>query len=179
MKYPALIYLTYLVLLTVALGATACAEEECTNLDDPVLNVEFRTFQNNPVTNLPRERGDTVVIRHLYGVGRPLTDSLVRGTNRNRASVLLPLSQLNDVTAFRMIYHLREDTNRQEATITVRYRRESFFVSDVCGFNVRFRDLTVDPIPSNPAFDSIRVINNVISETNTNAVNIRMYFKTK
>jgi len=179
MKYPALIYLTYLALLAVALLATACAEEECTNLDDPVLNVEFRTFQVNPATNLLRERGDTVVIRHLYGVGRPLTDSLVRGTNRNRTNLLLPLSQLNDVTAFRMIYHLREDTTRREAVITVRYRRESFFVSDVCGFNVRFRDLTVARIDTNAAFDSIRVINNLISETNTNAVNIRMYFKSK
>lgn len=176
MKYPALIYLTYLVLLAVALLATACAEEECTNLDDPVLNVEFRTFQLNSF-NVFRERTDTVVIRHLYGVGRPSTDSLVTGTNRQRTSVLLPLSQINDVTAFRMIYHLREDTTRREATITVRYRREPFFVSDVCGFNVRFRDLTVDSIPPSPAFDSIRVINNVISETNTNAVNIRMYFK--
>jgi hypothetical protein len=52
-------------------------------------------------------------------------------------------------------------------------------VSDVCGFNVRFRDLTVARIDTNAAFDSIRVINNLISETNTNAVNIRMYFKSK
>jgi hypothetical protein len=176
MKYPALLYLTYLCLLAVALLATACAEEECTNLDDPVLNVEFRTFQINPLTNLLRERGDTVVIRHLYGVGRPTTDSLVTGSNRQRTSLLLPLSQTNDVTAFRMIYNLREDTARRELTFTVRYRRESFFVSDVCGFNVRFRDLTVDPIPRSAPFDSIRVINNVISETNTNAANIRMYF---
>jgi hypothetical protein len=176
MKYPALLYLTYLALLAVTLLATACAEEECTNLDDPVLNVEFRTFQLNPVTNLFRERGDTVVIRNLYGVGRPSTDTLATG---DRSSVLLPLSQLNDVSAFRMIYHLREDTTRQEATITVRYQRESFFVSDVCGFNVRFRDLTVARIDTNAAFDSIRVINNLISETNTNAVNIRMYFKSK
>ncbi len=174
MKYPAFIYLTYLALLAVALLATACAEEECTNLDDPVLNVEFRTFQPNP-NNLGvlRERADTVVIRNLYGVGRPSTDTLVFG---NRTSVLLPLSHRNDVTAFRMIYHLPEDTTRREATITVQYRRESFFVSDVCGFNVRFRDLTVDPIPPAAPFDSIKVINNVISETNTNAVNIRMYF---
>ncbi len=176
MKYPALLYLTYLALLAVSLLATACAEEECTNLDDPVLNVEFRTFQLNPTTNLLRERGDTMRIRHLYGVGRRITDSLVTGTNRLRTSVLLPLSHTNDVTAFRMIYHLREDTARREATITVRYRRETFFVSDVCGFNVRFRDLTVDDIPADSAFDSIRVINNVISETNINAVNIRMYF---
>jgi hypothetical protein len=178
MKYPAFIYLTYLALLAVALLATACAEEECTNLDDPVLNVEFRTFQRNTF-NVFRERGDTLVIRNLYGEGRPPTDSLVTGSNRLRTSVLLPLSQLNDVTAFRMIYHLREDTTRREATITVRYRREPFFVSDVCGFNVRFLDLAVDSIPPNPAFDSIRVINNVISETNTNAVNIRMYFKNR
>ena len=178
MKYPALIYLTYLALLAVALGVTACAEEECTNLDDPVLNVEFRTFQDNSF-GVPRERGDTLVIRHLYGVGQPPTDSLVTGTNRSRTSILLPLSQRNDVTAFRMIYNLREDTTRQEAVITVRYRRESFFVSDVCGFNVRFRDLEVDSIPPNAAFDSIKVINKLISETNTNAVNIRMYFKTK
>ena len=175
MKYPALLYLTYLALLAVALLATACAEEECTNLDDPVLNVEFRTFQLNNF-NIPRERGDTVVIRNLYGLGRPSTDTLATG---NRTSVLLPLSQLNDVSAFRMIYHLREDTTRREATITVQYRRESFFVSDVCGFNVRFRDLTVARIDTNAAFDSIRVINNLISETNTNAVNIRMYFKSK
>jgi hypothetical protein len=177
MKYPALIYLTYLALLAVTLLATACAEEECTNLDDPVLNVEFRTFQPNPNNlSILRERADTVVIRSLYGVGRPSTDTLVTG---NRTSVLLPLSHRNDTTAFRMVYHLREDTTRREATITVQYRRESFFVSDVCGFNVRFLDLTVARIDTNAAFDSIRVINNVISETNTNAVNIRMYFKSK
>jgi hypothetical protein len=176
MKYPALIYLTYLALLAVALLATACAEEECTNLDDPVLNVEFRTFQLNPATNLLRERGDTVVIRHLYGVGRSLTDSLVRGTNRNRTNLLLPLSQTTNESAFRMIYNIPGNDTVREVTFTVRYRRESFFVSDVCGFNVRFRDLEVDPLLPSAPFDSIKVINNVISETNTNAVNIRMYF---
>ncbi|MBD0259861.1 MAG: hypothetical protein ICV83_29430 [Cytophagales bacterium] len=173
MKYPAFIYLTYLALLVVALGVTACAQEECTNLDDPVLNVEFRTFQLNRITNLPRERGDTVVIRNLFGVGSPSPDTLARG---NRTSLLLPLSQTNDFSTFRMVYSTPEDSIPREATITVRYRRESFFVSDVCGFNVRFRDLTVDPISPSAPFDSIRVINNVISETNNNAANIRMYF---
>jgi hypothetical protein len=175
MKYPALLYLTYLALLAVALLTTACGEEECTNLDDPVLNIEFRTFQRN-ATGFLRERSDTVVIRNLYGVGKPTTDTLASGS---RSSVLLPLSHVKDSVAFRMIYHLREDTTRREATITVQYRREPFFVSDVCGFNVRFRDLTVARIDTNAVFDSIRVVNNVISETNTNAVNIRMYFKTK
>lgn len=176
MKYPALLYLTYLVLLAVTLLATACAEEECTNLDDPVLNVEFRTFQLNPLTNLLRERSDTVQIRHLYGVGRPPTDSLVTGSNRLRTNVLLPLSQTTDESAFRMLYNIPGNDTLREVTFKVRYRRESFFVSDVCGFNVRFRDLEVDPIPRSAPFDSIKVINNVISETNTNAVNIRMYF---
>jgi hypothetical protein len=178
MKYPALIYPIYLALLAMALLTSACAEEECTNLDDPVLNIEFRTFQRN-ATGFPRERSDTVIILNLYGVGKPSTDSLVIGSNRQRSSLLLPLSQASDTTAFRMIYHLPEDTTRRDAVIKVRYRREPFFVSDVCGFNVRFRDLTVDRIPSNPVFDSIRVVNNLVSETNTNAVNIRMYFKTQ
>ena len=174
MKHPVL---TYLTLLALTLLVAACAEEECTNLDDPVLNVEFRTFQRNTF-NIPRERADTLVIFDLRGVGSPSPDTLAQG---NRTNVLLRLSHGTDESAFRMVYRLREEaaTTRREAVITVRYRRESFFVSDVCGFNVRFRDLTVDPLPPNPAFDSIRVINDVISETNTNAVNIRMYFKTQ
>jgi hypothetical protein len=173
MKYPALLYLTYLALLAVSLLATACAEEECTNLDDPVLNVEFRTFQLNPATNLLRERSDTMAIRNLYGVGRPSTDTLAKG---NRTSLLLPLSQVDDFSTFQMFYNIPGNDTLREVIFTVRYRRESFFVSDVCGFNVRFRDLTVDDIPPRAPVDSIKVINNVISETNTNAVNIRMYF---
>ncbi|CAA9301033.1 MAG: hypothetical protein AVDCRST_MAG56-5423 [uncultured Cytophagales bacterium] len=177
MKHPVL---TYLTLLALTLLAAACAEEECTNLDDPVLNVEFRTFQRNTF-GIPRERADTLVIFKLHGVGSPAVDSLDTLVAGNRTSVLLPLSHENDQSAFRMVYRLREDTTimRRQAIITVQYRRESFFVSDECGFNVRFRDLTVERLPSDPAFDSIRVINNAISETNTNAVNIRMYFKTK
>jgi|GEM_PF-2642130 len=172
MKHPVL---TYLTLLALTLLVAACAEEECTNLDDPVLNVEFRTFQLNSF-GVPRERADTLVIFNLYGVGRPSTDTLAAG---DRTSVLLPLSHVNNQSAFRMVYRLREEpaATRREATLTVRYRRESFFVSDVCGFNVRFRDLEADRLPADPALDSIRVINNAISETNTNAVNIRMYFK--
>jgi hypothetical protein len=171
MKHPAI---TYCLFLAAAILGVSCAEEECTNLDDPQLVIEFRTSDSTATTGR-RERVDTLIIHSLTGLrGTRPADTLYSGSH---SSVLLPLSQISDTTSFQMIYSLREDTTKKvwKDIIAVRYERQPFFVSDVCGFNVRFTNLTLDMVRTTYPKDSISVQKNIVDESNT--ANIRMYFK--
>jgi hypothetical protein len=168
MKIPCWKYLLFSALLL----TVACAEEDCTNLDDPLLTIEFKT-RFTTAAGQQRERDTSLVVRHVYGVGKTPRDSLVRpGTYR---SLILPVNQRTDTTSFRILYYPASDTSRtvRTGTISLRYRRQSFFVSDVCGFNIRYNDLdTIRAVM--PLNQSLVIFKNTVDEANT--PNIRIYF---
>jgi hypothetical protein len=168
MKIPCWKYLLFSALVL----TVSCAEEDCTNLDDPLLTIEFKT-RFTTAAGQQRERDTSLVVRHVYGVGKSPQDSLVRpGTYRN---LILPVNQRTDTTSFRILYYPVSDASRtvRTGTISLRYRRQSFFVSDVCGFNIRYNDLdTIRAVM--PLNQSLVIFKNTVDEANT--PNIRIYF---
>jgi hypothetical protein len=176
MKYPAI---TYCLFLAAAILSISCAEEECTNLDDPQLVLEFKT-KFLTATGLPGERDTSLTIRNLYGLGK----TEPKDTNFQAKSLILPLSQVSDETAYVLDYGSSDTTVNGEVqqrarrvTLAVSYRRQSFFVSDVCGFNVKFRELTLDTLRTTYPKDSIAIVKNLVDEANT--ANIRIYIRGK
>lgn len=162
----------YLFFFAVIILTASCAEEDCTNLDDPLLTVEFKTRFTTPAGQR-RERDTSLVIRNVYGLGKAPQDSLVGpGTYKN---LVLRLNQRTDTTSFRILYYPAGDTTRtvRTGTLSVQYLRQSFFVSDVCGFNVRFNNL--EPTGADlPLSESVVILKNTVDEAN--ASNIRIFF---
>ncbi len=160
----------------------ACTESECTDLDAPQLVVQFKTRYR--ATRQQRERDTLIEIRSVSGAGQP--DSIY-STSQKTNNLVLPLNQGAEETTF-MIEWKRY--NRAVGTanpvpidsttekLTVRYTRKAFFVSDACGFNLRYNDLELikeqPTFPSNFPSDSIQVIKNVVDESNE--PNIKIYF---
>lgn len=180
MKHPVI---TYCLFLTAAILAVSCAEEECTNLDDPRLVLEFKTQYLDTISGRLRDRDTSLAIRNVYGLGQPVP----RDTMYSTKSLILPLSQLRDETAFVIAFGRRDTTINDTLvkqgwtdTIAVQYRRQSFFVSDVCGFNVKFKDLTLDTLQTTfpkDSRDSIVIVKNVVDEANT--PNLRLYVQAR
>ncbi len=186
MKIMSFLRRSYFLLALFAGLLYACTEPECTNLNDPKLIVQFKTRYRS--TRQQPERDTLIEIVAVYGEGAklPKIDTVARRTG----NLVLPLDQGNDKTKTTFIIEWRRytrgvgtqqpvriDSIRSEK-LTVYYTLQPFFVSDACGFDLRYNNLKRDSIqttfPNSFPSDSIKVIKDVVDETN--APNIKIYF---
>ncbi len=190
MKITSFLRRSYFLLAVSAPLLYACTEPECTNLNDPKLIVQFKTKYR--ATRQQQERDTLIEIIAVYGQGEDNKQIKIDTVSRRTNNLVLPLDQGNDKTKTTFIIEWRrytrgvgtqqpvriDSTSNRRELLTVHYTLQPFFVSDACGFDLRYNDLKRDSIqttfPNSFPSDSIKVIKNVVDETN--APNIKIYF---
>lgn len=135
----------------------SCKESACDLSTKSLLQIGFYRVKKNigTITSL-----DSLTV---FGLGKE-GDSLYK--NKSVSSVLIPLSQNQDMSSFIIS---RKDTID---TLSINYTRQLKLISKECGFATIFEINTATI--SNHKFDSVKIINPVINTANEE--NIRIYF---
>ncbi len=159
----------------------ACVNEECDEeaLPRPVLNVAFKKYTD--ASRTIQKSADTLInITRTYAEGLadssfypPKVDNTpIDVSNIKVKNVALYLNPKADST----IFHLQIGTGSQlqEKKFTVTYTRQPRFISQACGYEVRYSNLAVNALET--VFDDEQVI---VPEINPirNEIHIQLYFK--
>jgi hypothetical protein len=119
-----------LILLVAACGDQICTE---TVRREPPLFVTFYQYTNAART---QERVDTLNFTGIFGLGNEA--SLVSSTQRI-TGLRLPFTPAQDSTVF--IFQ-RADVAEPD-TLVIGYTRQPLFISQACGFEMRYSDLVI------------------------------------
>jgi hypothetical protein len=161
--------LHWLILLVSALLAAACVNQECEEVrPEPKLNIAFRKYTE--ATRNPRQAKDTSII--LSGVyAESLQDSVTRPGATAVGRVSVRLSPLADSTTFVLA---GTGTTPVKRTITVRYNKQPAFISQACGYEWSYTNLSVSDFSAN--LDTAVVIVPAINPLR-NEIHIQLYLK--
>lgn len=151
--------------------------EECEEgtLPKPVLNIAFKKFTDATRTQL--KSADTLLnITKAYAVGlenSPFLTLSSKNPDSLSKTVTLQLSPSAESTTF---YLEGKTANKVpfNRSFTVTYNRQPKFISQACGFEVRYSNITVEEPYTD--FDDILVITPEIDPIR-NEVHIQLYFK--
>jgi hypothetical protein len=162
------------MLFVAALLITACVNQECEALrPDPELNVAFKKYTD--ATRTRQKSADTLInITRTYAVGledKPFLTAPAENPDILSKTVILRLNPSADST----IFHLEgkaADKTPFDFSFTVTYTRQYEFISQACGFEVKYTNLAVEA-PST-TFDDIVVIVPEIDPIR-NEIHIQLY----
>ncbi len=168
-----LLYVPLFFLLAFILPA--CVNEECDEdaLPRPVLNIAFKKYTNTNRT--PQNTKDTLLnVTTAYAERLENTPFYTPATADARIkSVALHLSPSTDATTF---FLLSKNATNQVITqrFTVTYTKQPKFISQACGYEIRYSNLAVQKPATD--FDDVLV---VVPEINPirNEIHIQLFIK--
>jgi hypothetical protein len=170
------------------LGLYACGEKDCTSGTlEPELKISFRTTIGSKPPTTP-ERDTSILFTRIIGRSGN-TELTFRPTTASKLiSLSLPKKEDRVEFIFERQYKKgfvisRGDTLNKDVTIfdtlSISYTRQPYFISQACGFKMRYSELKIDKDSSDKnksTFD-----NSTIEKDNidlTTPVNIKLYFDT-
>ncbi len=131
----------------------ACTEPGCVTIADPGLRMRFIIQYNRIATSGVRQTvtKDTLIrLISVQGIGNTSNYDVSNIQDTSTvSSVRAYLSQVHDTTGFVIKWDtakLKTNSNINSVftdTLIVKYQRQSYFVSEGCGFNYRFRDIEI------------------------------------
>jgi hypothetical protein len=140
------------IIIIVAFASSCLESAECVKNGDTALVISFKKLSNG--------LADTVT---LYNVSAAGSDSVfyksseVDGLDILNGSALLSVNPYAEETLFTFFFET------QQVTLKVGYKNEVRFISEDCGSDRVQRDLTI----LETQFDSVRVVNNVLTKNRT------------
>lgn len=132
------------LIISALVGMVACSEPDCTSELSSTINLSFYKLELN--------EPDTVFVNELRVVG---SDSVLLTNKNNVRRVSLPANPGKKEAIF--VFDIRE---YGVDTLTLTYKNGSRLISEDCGFELIFSDLSY----SRSDFDSIRVVNKILAE---------------
>lgn len=162
------------MLFVAALLVTACVNQECEALrPDPELNIAFKKYTD--ATRNRQKSADTLInITRTYAVtleDQPFLTLSSKNPDSLSRTAVLRLNPKSDLTTF----HLEgkaADKTPFDFSFTVTYTRQYEFISQACGFEVKYTNLAVTEPSTN--FDDIFVIVPEIDPIR-NEIHIQLY----
>jgi hypothetical protein len=163
--------LYWLILFVSAPLITACVNQQCDDVrPEPALNIAFRKY-TEPTRNPRQARDTTFRLLNAYAVGLEVKPFEI--STEPVRNVRLRLSPLADQTTF-VLLSAGAGTSRQTSTITVSYTRQPAFISQACGYEITFTNLSVTNI--SPNLDEAVVVVPTINPIR-NEVHIQLFFR--
>ena len=162
------------MLFVSALLFTACVNQECEALrPEPELNIAFKKYTD--ATRSRQKSADTLInITRTYAVSlenKPFLTLSPENPDSLSRTAVLRLNPEADST----IFHLQgkaADKTPFDLSFTVTYNRQYEFISQACGFEVKYTNLAVKEPYTN--FDNILVIVPEIDPIR-NEIHIQLY----
>ncbi len=146
----------------------ACVSEECDTKSDPMLRLAFVRLVNEKETAFP------VGIKKITGKDGSQEVTLTEekfDTTKAISGIRLPLSQTKDTIQF----ILHRTGSLGNASLTVSYQRKPYFISQACGFEMEYNNISAEA-DTTGRVDSVAVVQPSVN-ADINEVNIKIIFK--
>lgn len=160
---PFFIYRFLLPFLAI-LFLNACVNDVCEIKSDPQLRLAFVKITDEKEAPFP------VAFTKVSAKGATTTNDSLNATQTAISGIRLPLSPKEPTTTF---IFSRDNLTNDEITLT--YNPKPYFISQACGFEIRYEDISIVSHTENN-IDAVIVLQPSVN-AQINDVNIKVYFK--